>query len=262
MTPYDFLNQILERKRLGLEKAMKEIPERDLRQRAECVKEHRSLRDKLADSGDVNIIAEIKRASPSKGSIRENLKPESYAETYERGGAAAISVLTEPHYFHGSPEDLKKARTATSLPVLRKDFLISTYQIYESAAMGADAVLLIVRGLPAAFLKDALELCSELTLDALVEVHSEKELETASWAGARLVGINNRDLTTFQTDIQNSIRISRFLDKRQVAVAESGIGSRRDVEKLISAGIRNFLIGESLVRSDDPQRLLKQLMAR
>ena len=262
MTAADFLNRILERKRWEVEKAAAKIPERDLRDRAENGKDRRSLLAKLSTPGPagVNIIAEIKRASPSKGPIREDLVPESLAQAYEKGGAAAISVLTDNHFFHGCPADLKKARAAVNLPVLRKDFLISFYQIYESVVMGADAALLIARALPKSFLAEALSLCEELELDALVEVHSEKELETASRAGARLIGINNRDLTTFKTDIHTSIRISRQFDQGQVAVAERGIKDRTDVQTLYDAGLWNFLIGESLVREENPEVFLKHLL--
>ncbi|MDP6179827.1 MAG: indole-3-glycerol phosphate synthase TrpC, partial [Desulfatiglandales bacterium] len=206
--------------------------------------------------------AEIKRASPSQGLIRSDLASDVYARAYERGGAAALSILTEQAYFHGSPEDLEQARSATSLPVLRKDFLISTYQVYESALMGTDAVLLIVRALSQELLRDLVSLCRELRLDALVEVHSERELETATKAEARLIGINNRDLSTFRTDIQNSLRISRYLDSNQTAIAESGISDRAALDKLLQGGIWNFLIGESLVRAPDTEGFLRHLLGR
>lgn len=225
-------------------------------------REKRSFYEKLSTPGrfGVNIIAEIKKGSPSRGAIRPDLDPAAQARSYEKGGAAAISVLTDKRFFMGEPDDLKRARAAVSLPVLRKDFIVSTYQIYEAAAMGADAVLLIVRALPPDFLKACLALCLEIHMDALVEVHSEKELEEATHAGAGLIGINNRDLTTFQTNIQTSIDLARRLHKDQVAVAESGIQDRTDIEKLLDAGIWNFLIGESLVRAPEPARFLRQLL--
>jgi indole-3-glycerol phosphate synthase len=208
----------------------------------------------------INIIAEIKRASPSKGPIRPDLRIDSQAKAYENGGAAAISILTDRRYFQGNPKDFEQVRTVTDLPILRKDFVISSYQLYESVVMGADAVLLIVRALPEELLKECLGLCREIALDALVEIHTEPELEKATRAGARLIGINNRDLASFQTDLQNSVRLVGKLVPGQVAVAESGIGSRGDVEKLTAAGIWNFLIGESLVRAAEPERLLRQLL--
>jgi indole-3-glycerol phosphate synthase len=220
--------------------------------------------DRLAAPGPygINIIAEIKRASPSRGPIRMDLDPASYARAYEKGGAAALSVLTDGPHFQGSPEDFRRARKATRLPVLRKDFLIDTYQIYESVVMEADCVLLIVRAVPRGLLKECLNLCSELGLDALVEVHSEEELETATLAGARFIGINNRDLDTFKTDIETSVRLCRHLEADQIAVAESGIRGRADLEKLHDAGLWNFLIGESLVRASNPGRFMGDLMGR
>jgi indole-3-glycerol phosphate synthase len=264
MQPSGFLNEILERKRLEIHEARKAVPENRLRDEAESREDWRGFAGKLLEVGPfgANVIAEIKRASPSKGPIRADLDPAELARAYERGGAAAVSVLTERHYFKGSPEDLKKARSATELPVLRKDFLISAYQIYEAAAMGADAALLIVRALPPEVLQDLTALCQELRLDALVEVHSEWELETASRAGARLVGINNRNLETFETDIANCMRMARYLDKGQTAVAESGISGRKDILKILETGIWNFLIGESAVRSEDPEEFLKTLLGR
>ncbi len=207
----------------------------------------------------MNIIAEIKRASPSKGLICPDLNPAVYASEYEKGGAAALSVLTELQYFKGSFEDLKTARESVNLPVLRKDFLISSYQIYESAVLGADAVLLIVRILSQEQLQDYLSLAKELDLDVLVEVHSEKEIEAAARAEAKLVGINNRNLKSFETDIENAIRMVSLLESYQIAVAESGIKTSEDIKKLHDAGIWNFLIGESLVRAANPKESLLSL---
>lgn len=260
----DFLTTILEKKRKEIEEARKEIPARELRARAEERAVRRSFLGHLQAPGThgANIIAEIKRGSPSRGKIRESLDPAQYARLYEDGGAAVISVLTDQTFFFGSFEDLRRAREATRLPVLRKDFILSSYQIYESCALGADAVLLIVRALASEQLKDHLQLCTELQLDVLVEVHSETELEAATRAGARLIGINNRDLTSFKTDIQTSMRMVRLLEADQVAVAESGIHTRKQVEELLQAGIWNFLIGESLVRAEDPSLFLKQLLGQ
>ena len=181
------------------------------------------------------------------------------ASEYEQGGAAALSVLTDSAFFQGSPDDLKAARNATKLPVLRKDFLISSYQLYESSAMGADAVLLIARILSRKQLRDYLHICKALSLDALVEIHSEEDLESATASGAKLIGINNRNLRTFETDIQIAIRLAALLTPSQVAVAASGIQNRKDIQKNLQYGIRNFLIGEHLVRSENPQDFLKIL---
>jgi len=233
----DFLSKILAQKRRELEEAQQRLPERQLRDLVEKALDQRPFAQRLTVPGPhgVNIIAEIKRASPSRGAIRPDLKVEDYAAAYERGGAAAISILTDRQHFHGDPEDLLQVRQKTRLPLLRKDFLIAPYQLYESIVLGADAVLLIVRALSEQLLTDCVSLCRVLQLDALVEVHSEAELEQATRAGALLIGINNRDLRTFKTDLQTSVRISRHLAIGQVAVAESGISERRDVELLLAA---------------------------
>lgn len=258
----DFLTKILEKKKEEVEEARKALAEVLLMEEARKPRDRRSLIERLSKPGPrgANIIAEIKKASPSRGLIRSDLDPQSYAQSYEKGGAAAISVLTDPTFFHGSPQDLQLARSSVGLPLLRKDFVISAYQVYQSAVMGADAVLLIVRALSRQMLQELLDLCRELRLDALVEVHSEEELEEATAAGARLIGINNRDLSSFQTDIETSVRISRLLVPGQVAVAESGIHERRQIERLLEGGIHNFLIGESLVRAPDPVRFLHGLL--
>ena len=260
----DFLITIIEKKREEIEEARKKVPENKLRQEAEKPREGRSFLASLAAPGrhGANIIAEIKRGSPSRGKIRGSLDPAEYARSYEIGGAAALSVLTDETFFFGSFEDLRRARAAVQLPVLRKDFILSSYQIYEGAALGADAVLLIVRALTGEQLRSYLQLCAELQMDALVEVHSEEELDVATKSGARLIGINNRDLTTFTTDIQTSVRMARHLDSEQIAVAESGIHGREQIEQLLEAGIWNFLIGESLVRADDPSLFLKSLLGQ
>lgn len=256
----DFLSRIVEHKQEEVRTAKASIPENRLIQDALSVsRTPRPFMGNLERPG-INIIAEIKRASPSKGLICPDLNPAKYASEYEKGGAAALSVLTDTPYFQGSFEDLKIARAAVSLPVLRKDFLISSYQIYESLILGADAVLLIVRILSPEQLRDYLNLCKELKLDALVEVHSEQEIETAIFAGAELVGINNRNLGSFETDIENAVRMVSLLNPDQIPVAESGIKNRQDIERLQQAGIRNFLIGESLVRASDPQTFLKSLI--
>lgn len=261
MTP-DFLTRILEHKREEVEAARKAAPIERLKEEALKPRTRRPFLERLSNPTRFggNIIAEIKRGSPSRGAIRPDLDPAVYAKSYERGGAAAISVLTDRKFFFGGPEDLKTVRAAVGLPVLRKDFLISAYQIYEAAAMGADAVLLIVRALTPEFLAEGLELCRELQLGALVEVHSESELETATNAGAVLIGINNRDLSTFKTDIQTSIDLVSRFKPGQVAVAESGIQDRTQIERLLDAGIWNYLIGESLVKADNPEHHLKTLL--
>ncbi len=257
----DILSKIVEDKKQEIVAAKQHIPESFLREKALAPRKRRPFLKKLEQPGPfgVNIIAEIKRASPSKGDIRANLNPAVYADEYEKGGAAAISVLTDKPYFKGGSEDLKIARETTTLPVLRKDFLISAYQIFESAVMEADAVLLIVRILDQQQLKDYLSLCNELKMDALVEVHSEADIEKAGLAGARLIGINNRNLQSFETDIEIAIRMKSLLNNDQIAIAASGIRTRKDIEKIKDSEIWNFLIGESLVRAEHPRDFLESL---
>jgi indole-3-glycerol phosphate synthase len=257
----DILSKIVEDKKEEIITAKQNLPESVLRKKAFAPRKRRPFLKKLEQPGPfgINIIAEIKRASPSKGDIRANLDPAIYANEYEKGGAAALSVLTDKPYFKGSPEDLKIARKTTMLPVLRKDFLISSYQIFESAVMEADAVLLIVRILDQQQLKDYLSLCNELKMDALVEIHSEADIEKAGLAGARLIGINNRNLQSFETDIEIAIRMKSLLGSDQIAVAASGIRTRIDIELIKESEIWNFLIGESLVRAKYPRDFLESL---
>jgi indole-3-glycerol phosphate synthase len=258
----DILSKIVENKKQEIAAAQKRMPEKQLVEQASIIRNQRPFLKKLKTPGPsgVNIIGEIKRASPSKGVIRPGLDPAALAPEYEQGGAAALSVLTDQVYFQGSFQDFTKARESTTLPVLRKDFLISSYQIYESAVLEADAVLLIVRILSREQVRDYLDICNELKMDVLVEVHSEEDLENATWAGAKLIGINNRNLRTFKTDINTAIRLASYFEPDQIAVALSGILSREDIKKNLQAGIINFLIGESLVRSENPRGFLKSLM--
>ena len=258
----NILQQIVEHKKHQIAEAKIRLSESELCGQAFSHRERRPFFKSLEMPGaaGINVIAEIKRASPSKGMIRPDLDVVKYASDYERGGARALSVLTDSRYFKGSVQDLKKARKNTSLPVLRKDFIISSYQIYESLAMEADAVLLIVRILSSQQLKDYINLCTKIGMDVLVETHSKEEIEAATMAGAKLIGINNRNLSSFKTDVETSARLASFLTPDQIAVAESGIKSREDIEKLMDAGIRNFLIGESLVRAPDAIAFLRTLL--
>jgi len=257
----NFLKTIVETKKEEVASAKKKVPESTLREKIEKSREKRAFFDRLKQPGPsgINIIAEIKRASPSLGSIRPDLDASLYAKKYETGGAAAISVLTDQPYFQGSFEDLCLVRNAVSLPVLRKDFLISSYQLYESAVLGADAILLIVKILSEEQLCDYLMLSHELGLDALVEVNSANDLDTACRAGAELIGINNRNLSSFKTDRSTAMNLFSLLEPQQVAVAASGIRDRDDIEKNREFGITNFLIGESLVKAENPVELLSRL---
>lgn len=210
----------------------------------------RSLRY-MRDSGGIALIAEVKKASPSKGIIREDFDPVDIAEIYENGGATCLSVLTDEQYFSGHLRYLNLIREQVSLPLLRKDFIIDPYQVYEARVAGADAILLIAAALGDGELRDLALLAKELRLDTLLEVHDGEELDRALELPVDLIGINNRDLKTFKTDLAVTERLAARIPVEQMAVAESGIHSREDVERLQQAGAGAFLIGESLMREDD-----------
>ncbi len=258
----DFLSQIIEYKQHVTQNQKKYRSLASLRRDAEHCGPGRPFTQCFEAGNDerIHIIAEIKRASPSKGMIRLDLNAADTARAYEQGGASAISVLTEDHWFKGGIEDLIAARAVTTLPVLRKDFVISEYQIYESAVISADAVLLIVRILSENQLKDYLDLCAELGLDALVEIHCPGDIAHLEGTSARLIGINNRNLRTFDTDTGTAAGLAGQLAPHQIPVAASGIGCREDILKNRQAGIRCFLIGESIVRADDPAAFIQTLM--
>jgi indole-3-glycerol phosphate synthase len=257
----DILEKIVTHKKKEVAEAQKKIPVEQLRDQARARTDQRSFYKALAGTKEqVRIIAEIKRASPSKGDIKACLDPAATAGAYEKGGAAALSVLTDKTFFKGSVNDLKKARSACSLPVLRKDFIISEYQLYEASAAGADAALLIVRILTERKLLDLMALCKKLSMEALVEIHSEADLEICLKADASIIGINNRNLASFDTDIKTAMEMSEKIGADRIAVAASGIFSRKDIESNLKAGISRFLIGESLVRANDPEIFLKQLI--
>jgi len=258
--PTDFLNRIIKQKGREIAQGRKTIAEGRLAELARQRSDFRPFYEALsrADTG-VNIIAEVKRASPSKGDIRADLDAADTASQYEKGGAAAVSVLTDPTYFKGHLDDLKAARSACSLPVLRKEFIISRYQVYEAAAAGADAILLIVRILNREKLMQLHSLCRELGLEALVEIHTPEDAAIVADSDIRLVGINNRNLATFETDIAVAMDLVSRLRPEQVPVAASGITGPDDVRRNLSAGIFNFLVGESIVRSPDPARFIGEL---
>jgi len=209
--------------------------------------------------GSVAVIAEVKRRSPGAGAIRPGLDPVDVARGYALRGAAAVSVLTDRDYFGGGLEDLVAVKAAVGVPVLRKDFVIDPLQIAEARAAGADAILLIVRILDDALLTELLSAAGDHGLAALVEVHDGPELERAAAAGARLVGINNRDLATFETDLDVTVRLLDALPEGCIVVSESGIRSRADVERLGAEGVHAVLVGESLLRADDPSEALARI---
>ncbi|MBU2226935.1 MAG: indole-3-glycerol phosphate synthase TrpC [Proteobacteria bacterium] len=208
------------------------------------------------------VIAEVKRRSPSRGVIREDFDPVCIARAYEAHGAAAVSVLTDETFFGGSDADLSAVKSAVSLPVLRKEFIIDPYQIHETRAIGADAILLIASILGESELREYRELAASLGLASLVEVHNRMELEKALGAGAKIIGINNRDLETFTTDIRTTLALAPFIPADRIAVSESGIRARADIEVLMQAGIGAFLIGETLVAAPDSGLKLAELMGR
>jgi indole-3-glycerol phosphate synthase len=221
-----------------------------------------ALVQSLSTRSTINVIAEFKRRSPSKGIIRTPADPAIIVMAYERGGAAAISVLTEEDYFAGSLADFAVVRKATSLPLLRKDFVFDEYQVYETAAAGADALLLIVAALSDTQLSNLRRVTEdELGMDALVEVHDSNELQRALDAGAGLVGVNNRDLRTFAVSLDTSIELARAAPSNLLLISESGLHSRADLVRLKEAGYQGFLIGESLMRAPDPEAALKTLIA-
>lgn len=216
----------------------------------------------LALKGDhIGLIAEVKRASPSRGILHPSLNPVQLAKTYVEGGANAISVLTEANYFKGSINDLAAIRQEVTLPVLRKDFILDPYQVYESRAYGADALLLIAAILSPAQLEEFLSLSHSLGLRCLVEVHNENEVETALLSGAEIIGINNRDLNTFAVDINTTRRLRPLIPQQRIVVAESGIRSRSDVEKLKEWGANAMLVGEALVTAGDVMAKMRELLS-
>jgi indole-3-glycerol phosphate synthase len=216
------------------------------------------LRDALNRPG-IGVIAEIKRRSPSAGELRADVDVAAIAAAYEQGGASALSVLTEGPHFGGSLEDLRAARAACSLPILRKDFIVDEFQLHEALAAGADAVLLIVAALTPEQLASLHAQANAIGLDALVEVHDERELETALAAGAEIVGVNNRDLRDFTVDVQRTFALLAQMPPETVVVSESGIGSAEQLRGLQAAGVSAVLVGESLMRAHDPTAALAAL---
>jgi len=214
-----------------------------------------------ASATGIAVIAELKRASPSRGLIRPDFDPVRLAEEFESSGATALSVLTDAEFFQGSLENLRRASGATKLPCLRKDFMVDEFQLLEARAHGADAVLLIVAALAPAELKLLVRRASEYKLDVLCEVHDEMELQRAVDAGCTLIGVNSRDLRTLKVDLETSFRLANSIPKNALPVAESGIRSGADIARLRAVGYQAFLIGESLMRAKSPGEVLQALLA-
>ena len=251
---------MLEKIVAAVEARLPEVIARADEYRAAAGSERRSFSEALSRPG-VSVIAEIKRCSPSRGTLNADLDPARLATMYEQGGAAAISVLTERDHFSGSPEDLRRVRGTVGLPVLRKDFVLHPAQVWESAAMGADAVLLIVAILDDSTLRELMEESTAAGLPTLVEVHSEEEAERALGSAAPIIGVNNRDLTTFEVDLATAEDLAGFIGVRALRVAESGIHTPDDVARMAEAGYDAVLVGESLVRTDDPADLVSRFVA-
>jgi indole-3-glycerol phosphate synthase len=222
----------------------------------------RDFRGALADVGGISVIAEIKRRSPSKGDLAPDLDPASLAASYAAGGAACLSVLTDVEFFGGSVDDLRAARAAIDVPVLRKDFTVSERDVYDARIMGADAVLLIVAALATSELQRFRQLAEELGLTALVEVHDDAELARALAAGADVIGVNQRDLRTFEVDRELAGRLAAKMPDGVVKVAESGIRDAGDVARLSAAGYDAILVGESIVTAPDPSDAVRALTLR
>jgi indole-3-glycerol phosphate synthase len=262
----NILSEIITRKRQTVARFRADGALDDFREHALEIRRnailHRLLKTLASQSDGLKIIAEFKRRSPSAGVIRDDLSAAEIARYYERGGACAISVLTDEEYFGGSISDLGAVRAATSLPILRKDFIIDPIQLYEAAIAGADAVLLIVAALEPTELATLRGLAEdELGLDALIEVHDADEIRCAVKAGARIIGVNNRDLRTFRTSLETSERLIAERPRGTIMISESGLHSAESLHHLHVLGFHGFLIGETLMRATDPEKALRDLIA-
>lgn len=252
------LDRIVMHKRRELDGLRRAVPEEEVARRAACAPPPRPFLEALRGPG-LRVIAEVKSASPSGGLLREDLDVPDLVRRYTQGGACALSVLTDRKFFRGAPEHVQLARAAADLPVLRKDFTLDSYHVYEARALGADAVLLITAVLEDRRLRELIQLAGRLGMAALVEVHTEAEADRALAAGARLVGINNRDLSTFRVDLATTERLRPRLPDSVPVVSESGIDGPEDVRRVWEAGVRAVLVGSALVRSPDPEAKVRQL---
>ena len=256
------LDEIVAYKKEELVETKRRAPLADIRARAAEAGPLRGFGKALSAGTDIRLIAEVKKASPSKGVIRQDFDPVKIAGVYEQSGAACLSVLTEKKYFQGSLDYLGAIRKAVGLPLLRKDFIIDEYQIHEARAGGADAILLIAACLERRQLEDFLGSAHQLGMDVLVESHTHQELDKALLSGATLVGINNRDLQSFTVSLDTTLSLLKDIPDDRVVVSESGIRSRDDVMKLRQAGVDAILVGESLMREKDIGEKVKELLGK
>jgi indole-3-glycerol phosphate synthase len=258
----DILEKILAVKRDEIAAARRSLPEADLRSRAAACPPPRdfagALRRKLA-AGEAAVIAEVKKASPSKGVLRADFDPAAIARSYARHGAACLSVLTDEQFFQGHPDYLRQAREASGLPVLRKDFMLEPYQVYEARAWGADCILLIVAALQDAALEELERTALGLGMAVLVEVHDGPELERALKLRSPLIGINNRNLRSFETRLETTLGLLERVPEDRIVITESGILAGPDVRRMRAAGVHAFLVGEAFMRADDPGLALAKL---
>ena len=254
------LDQIAAATKLRVQKAKRKVPFSEICKRAMAMERNTGFpfEEALKKPG-MHYICEVKKASPSRGVIAESFPYQEIAREYEAAGAAAISCLTEPEYFQGKNEYLQEIRQEVSIPILRKDFIIDEYMIYEAKVLGADAVLLICALLDTGTLKRYISLCDRLGLSALVEVHDETEMHSAVESGARVIGVNNRNLKDFTVDLENSIRLRQLASGEILFVAESGIQTAEDVEKLKEVQVNGVLIGETLMKSRNKKEMLETL---
>ncbi|MCF6285117.1 MAG: indole-3-glycerol phosphate synthase TrpC [Candidatus Hydrogenedentes bacterium] len=253
------LDPILENKRAEVETRKKSVPLSDLEEKIDLLRKPRDFRAALREDG-ISLIAEIKRASPSKGDILPDVDAVEIASLYEHTGARAISVLTDEKFFKGKLEDLTNVHRHVHVPCLRKDFIVDAYQIYEARAASADAILLIVRALSDEEIKSFYQLARKLGMDVLVETHTAEEIERALNAGAHIIGINNRDLDTLEVDVNRSLELKKLVPGGNVLVSESGIYTREQVAKLEDGGVDAILVGESLLTSNDIGAKLRELL--
>lgn len=254
------LARIVEEKRRVVEEAKRLRPLDDLMQEIKNVSARSAFKKSLARPHHINLIAEIKKASPSRGIIRGDFNPARIAMTYQANGASAVSVLTDERFFEGKLEHIKLVKEHVTLPVLRKDFIIDEYQVYESVAAGADAILLIAELLSAEELSRFCGLASSLGLDVLVETHKEEDVEKAVASGAGIIGINNRDLHTFKVDLGVTQKLIRLIPSNRIRVSESGIRSYEDVMFLKSIGVNAVLIGEAFMEASDIATKMREIM--